>query len=198
MGGVWPPSECHINLLELETVLLVLHQFAPIFAFPSTSCIFTLLAQVRMCLSDSIRPPGCSMVHRDDSISTPWSIPHCQYALSQAGRNHRAVAHTQWPASEGLVPERDSLARCGFSSAVIGIIQEAQTSSTSKQYSSKWKVFTRWCDSEAVDPLCCLVEIVLSFFPSLFDKQLLPSTVKVYATATSAFHEERLCSEIVP
>ena len=27
--GVWPPSQRHINLLEMETVLRVLHHFVP-------------------------------------------------------------------------------------------------------------------------------------------------------------------------
>ncbi|KAJ8002218.1 hypothetical protein DPEC_G00177610 [Dallia pectoralis] len=177
VGGVWPRSQRHINLLELETVQLVLTHFAP-----------------RLRGRDVlIRRPGSSggaMVSGNDSIVGGGAVatsPSRGRSVPGSG-NYRARA-CDIGTSEGLAPERDRLTKRGLSADVIRTIQSARASSTSTLYSNRWSMFVRWCETNTMDPVCCPVEQILSFLQYLLDKRRSASTIQGYAAAISACHE---------
>lgn len=139
---------------------------------------------------DSPRPPRGSVVRGDDS-NVDCAIMANSTSTGRnvsGGRHDRAMASDR-PATEGLAPERDRLERRGLSDSVIRTIQGSRASSTYRTYASRWNVFSQWCVTENVDPVCCQVESVLSFLQFMFDKQRSPATIKVFAAAISACHE---------
>uniref|UniRef100_UPI003AAB97E8 uncharacterized protein n=1 Tax=Centroberyx gerrardi TaxID=166262 RepID=UPI003AAB97E8 len=105
--------------------------------------------------------------------ASPWPIPWRMGALSQVG----------------LAPERDRLERQGLPPAVINTIQSARAASTTALYTGKWLSFQRWCEDKGIDPVICPVNGILMFLQMLFDRNLAPSTLKVYASAISSCHE---------
>ena len=80
-----------------------------------------------------------------------------------AGRGGSPVtsfARTQTP---GLDVERGRPVSLGLPSAVVSTIQCSRASSTTKAYSTRWRVFTAWCEDRALDPSSCPVNGVLEF-----------------------------------
>ncbi len=54
-------------------------------------------------------------------------------------------------------------------------------------YALKWGVFVKWCSQAHIDPATCTVSDVLGFLQYRLDSGLLPSTLKVYVAAITAF-----------
>ncbi len=72
-------------------------------------------------------------------------------------------------------------------SRVIDTLMEAWAPSTRRLYALKWGVFVKWCGQAHIDPATCTVSDVLSFLQYRLDSGLLPSTLKVYVAAITAF-----------
>jgi len=70
---------------------------------------------------------------------------------------------------------------------VLNTIAQARAPSTRRLYSSKWSVFSAWCQAQGFSPVDCGVTEVLSFLQELLDKGRTPSTLKVYVAAIATF-----------
>ena len=57
------------------------------------------------------------------------------------------------------------------------------------QITSRWRLFSLWCNDRGLDPKTCPVGMVLHFLQSLLDTRRAASTLSVYAAAISAFHD---------
>ncbi len=71
---------------------------------------------------------------------------------------------------------------------VLDTMAEARAPSTRRLYALKWSIFLAWSQDRDLDPVTSNVSVVLSFLPEMLDKQRSSSTIKVYATAITAFH----------
>ncbi len=81
------------------------------------------------------------------------------------------------PANQGSLSRR-----------VVDTITEVRAPSTRRLYACKWAVFERWCESNGRDPENCPVSDILDFLQQRMDEGSMPSTLKVYVAAISAFH----------
>ena len=57
------------------------------------------------------------------------------------------------------------------------------------QITSRWRLFSLWCNDRGLDPKTCPVGVVLHFLQALLDTRRAASTLRVYAAAISAFHD---------
>ncbi|KAL0173854.1 hypothetical protein M9458_029822, partial [Cirrhinus mrigala] len=71
---------------------------------------------------------------------------------------------------------------------VMDTITEARAPSTRHLYALKWVVFMKWCRLNGHDPENCTVSDILEFLQQRMDSISMPSTLKVYVAAISAFH----------
>ncbi len=71
---------------------------------------------------------------------------------------------------------------------VLNTISEARAPSTRRLYTHKWRVFSSWCVPRGEDPINCPIPIILTFLQERFDSGRMPSTLKVYVAAITAFH----------
>jgi hypothetical protein len=85
-------------------------------------------------------------------------------------------------AAAGTLNERDAL-----HSRAMSTISEARAPSTRRLYKLKWEVFSKWCQDISIDPGNCAVSDILRFLQYRMDNGSLPSTLKVYVAAISAF-----------
>ncbi len=85
-------------------------------------------------------------------------------------------------AASGLSEELNAL-----QSRVIDTLTEARAPSTRRLYALKWGVFVKWCHQAHIDLVTCTVLDVLSFLQYRLDSGSLPSTLKVYVAAITAF-----------
>ncbi len=88
----------------------------------------------------------------------------------------------------GLASEGAQLIDSGLSTEVVETILHSRAPSTRKLYALKWKVFTSWCSDHQLDPVNRPVGTVLEFLQERFTAGLVPSTLKVYVVAISAYH----------
>ncbi len=86
-------------------------------------------------------------------------------------------------AASGSSEEMSALQPC-----VLDTLMEARAPSTRRLYALKWGVFVKWCGQAHIDPATCTVSDVLSFLQYRLDSGSLPSTLKVYVAAITAFH----------
>ncbi len=71
---------------------------------------------------------------------------------------------------------------------MLNTISEARDPSMRRLYAHKWRVFSSWCVSRGEDPISCPIPIILVFLQERFDSGRMPSTLKVYVAAITAFH----------
>ncbi len=71
---------------------------------------------------------------------------------------------------------------------MLNTISEARDPSMSRLYTHKWRVYSSWCISRGEDPISCPIPIILVFLQERFDSGRMPSTLKVYVAAITAFH----------
>ncbi len=67
-------------------------------------------------------------------------------------------------------------------------IEQCQSSFPRPNYTLRWKVFSHCYKGINVDPVACLVQLALGFLQPQMDLGKAASTIKVYASAISAFH----------
>ena len=80
-----------------------------------------------------------------------------------------------------------SLQERGFSQAASAQISKGRRQSSRVVYDSKWRLFSRWCEEQEVNPFEVTVPQLADFFVYLFNvKQLNPRTIKGYRSAISA------------
>ncbi|XDV51168.1 hypothetical protein PO909_020095 [Leuciscus waleckii] len=77
---------------------------------------------------------------------------------------------------------------CQLEEAVRKTINNAKAPSTWDNYSSKWRVFSNWCQDKNLDPTNCGLDSILCFLQSLLDSGRKVNTVRVYVAAISHFH----------
>ena len=92
----------------------------------------------------------------------------------------------------GLAGQRAVLAASGLTPGVISTIEGARAASTNIAYDSRWKFFGRWCAEQAppLVPSLAPVADVLRFLQCRKEEGLAYSTVKVYLSSISAYHQE--------
>ncbi len=86
-------------------------------------------------------------------------------------------------AARRSLPVTDALPQC-----VLNTISEARAPSTRRLYAHKWRVFSSWCVSRGENPINCPIPIIRAFLQERFDSGRMPSTLKVYVAAITAFH----------
>lgn len=91
-------------------------------------------------------------------------------------------------AALGLAPEGPDPLLGLCVPAVVHTIASSRAPSTNALYANRWRLFSKWCLAQGVEPTRCPTPAILQFLQSLFDKGLTPSTIKVYAAAISAHH----------
>ena len=72
--------------------------------------------------------------------------------------------------------------------SVQDTLNNARAPSTRACYALRWGIFSDWCVGMDLEPATCPVPQVLRFLQSELDQGKAASTVKVYASAISAFH----------
>jgi hypothetical protein len=73
----------------------------------------------------------------------------------------------------------------GFSEGATSHISKSVRQSTGIVYEAKWAILCDWCSGRDIDPVRATVQQLADFLVYLFEiKQLLPSTIKAYRSAT--------------
>lgn len=75
-----------------------------------------------------------------------------------------------------------------ISQRILNTIAEARAPSSRCLYALMWKVFVSWCRMKNEDTESCAVSVILSLLQDCLYKGCMPSTLKVYVVAISAFH----------
>ncbi len=160
-------------------------------------------------------PPICDAGARDreDPHRSPLRVdPHCpQMAQSvlvrqttgAAGRlsfgpapQERSADPATQPSETSVTPScaptrleavQRSLEEKGFSQAAAEQISRGRRQSSRAVYDSKWRIFSRWCSDQSVDPFEITIQKLADFFLFLFhEKGLNPRTIKGYRSAISS------------
>ncbi|XP_070592839.1 uncharacterized protein [Erythrolamprus reginae] len=85
-----------------------------------------------------------------------------------------------------LAFERSVLRSQDFDNDVIDYIHKARKPSTERIYSSTWKTFSSWCESQGLSPIRIPLSKVLKFLKHGLDKGLSPNTIKRQTAALSS------------
>lgn len=85
----------------------------------------------------------------------------------------------------GLAPEGDQLLDAGLSTEVIETILNAKASSTRRLYTLKFRLLAAWYD---LDPVHCLVGLLLEILQEQLSAMLAPVTLKVYTATIATGH----------
>ncbi len=72
--------------------------------------------------------------------------------------------------------------------ALLRTINCSKAPSTWSNYSSKWRIFSAWCQDHLLDATNCETNFVLRFLQSLLDLGRSVNTIKVYIAAIAHFH----------
>ncbi len=144
-------------------------------------------------VSDSHRPELAepALVPRLDGAAggTALADPHQEGYAIPGGRLGVApqpgIMEPPYVATSGSSEEMNAL-----QSRVLNMLTEARAPSTRRLYALKWGVFVKWFDQAHIDPATCTVSDVLSFLQYRLDSGSLPSTLKVYVAAITAFRIE--------
>ena len=73
------------------------------------------------------------------------------------------------------------------------ILLESRRKGTRKVYHHPWQEWSSWCDERQEDPVQAPVELVANFLTENFNTGLEYSTLNVYRSAISAYHEPIQC-----
>ena len=121
-----------------------------------------------------------NMASHTESMSTPSNT-------RGTGQDSQAST-TRHVLSGGLANHRQSLESQGFSQEVVSTMLARRGNSTYKKYDQCWQAFSSWCESGTIDPFSASTVVILQFLQSLLDNGRASSTLRVYASAISAFH----------
>ena len=78
----------------------------------------------------------------------------------------------------------------GLNEAASGLVLQDIRSSTSKVYECTFKKFKDFCFSIGENPVKCPIAIIVNFLATLIrDRKLAHTTIGVYSSAISRFHE---------
>lgn len=72
---------------------------------------------------------------------------------------------------------------------VCETLSNARAPSTQANDSLRWRIFSDWCLGIKVNPVVCYVPLVLCIMQSQLAQGKAANTIKIYASAISAFHE---------
>ena len=165
---------------------------------------------VRLCI-----PPICDAGARarEDPRRSPLRVdPHCsqmaqsvlvRQTIGTAGRlsfgpapQERSADPATQPSETSVTPScaptrleavQRSLEERGFSRAAAEQISRGRRQSSRAVYDSKWRIFSRWCSEQSVDPFQISIQKLADFFVFLFhEKGLNPRTIKGYRSAISS------------
>ena len=160
-------------------------------------------------------PPICDAGARarEDPRRSPLRVdPHCsqmaqsvlvRQTIGTAGRlsfgpapQERSADPATQPSETSVTPScaptrleavQRSLEERGFSRAAAEQISRGRRQSSRAVYDSKWRIFSRWCSEQSVDPFQISIQKLADFFVFLFhEKGLNPRTIKGYRSATSS------------
>ncbi len=138
------------------------------------------------------RSQGCILPHMLPRFNIPSrrasSRTPCQKGPSFPSRGLDISPPSRTAETVGLASEGSQLIDSGLSTEVVETILHSRAPSTRKLYALKWKVFTSCCSDRQLDPVNCPVGTVLEFLQDRFTAGLIPSTLKVYVAAISAYH----------
>ena len=90
--------------------------------------------------------------------------------------------------SGGLANHRQTLESQGFSSEVVTTMLARRGDSTYKKYNQCWRAYHSWCEQRNENSFSASAVVILQFLQSLLDAGRACSTLRVYASAISAFH----------
>ena len=112
---------------------------------------------------------------------TSWHYGIRHYAGTMASEPSR-------PAPLGLA-SAEPVTEC-LDESVQETLNNARAPSTRAGYALRWRIFSGWCHSMDIEAAAaCPVPHMLRFLQSQLDQGKAVSTVKVYASAISAFHQ---------
>ncbi|XP_067307869.1 uncharacterized protein [Pseudorasbora parva] len=211
MGPVRSRTGRPVCLSGLDPLPVVLF---PDRGYPRHRCTGAQLAPgpTQVCVSpsepsctDSVQGQGgrgaglvsCAVLAQPDLVPrthTPRDSPSLADSPEE-GPSFSGTGHTMAPASRPLessclVPGRDAEVLDGLPQAVVDTIASARAPSTRRLYALKWNLFVEWCASRREDPRRCSISVVLSFLQDGLERRLSPSTLKVYAAAIAAYHDD--------
>ncbi|KAJ7986647.1 hypothetical protein DPEC_G00342060 [Dallia pectoralis] len=192
------------NLLELETVQLVLTHFAP-------------RLRGRDVLIRSDNRATVAYINRQGGVRSPVLHEAATRLWLWAHRHLRSLSAVHVPGRQNV--GADLMSRGGprdddwrLNPEIVSLIWERFGEARADLFAARenvqcrlwfslraldgpplgtdaWSMFVRWCETNTMDPVCCPVEQILSFLQYLFDKRRSASTIKGYAAAISACHE---------
>ena len=121
------------------------------------------------------RQPNTVAENREDVNITSWGDP----SFSE-----------EWSTATGSMEDQRS-ARQGpeLSEDATQILLESRRKGTRKAYHHPWQEWSSWCDERLEDPVQAPVELVANFLTEKFNTGLEYSTLNVYRSAISAYHE---------
>jgi len=150
--------------------------------------------------SDAFPDLNRSSVDKEDLVSTsrgppvPSASPLTytgtmpRTADSDSARSTVTASTTRPVLSGGLANHRHTLEGQGFSEAVVATILARRSDSTYSRYSECWKAFSGWCETRSVDPFSAAPMVVLEYLQNKLETGQATSTIRVHASAISAFH----------
>ena len=140
-------------------------------------------------------PVGCPTLASETLVCR--SAPATAGSAMAIAEQGRPAGTSRWadmaskpgrPAPLGLASTEPVTER--LDASVQETLNNARAPSTRASYALRWRIFSDWCQSMDIEPAAaCPVPHVLRFLQSQLDQGKAVSTVKVYASAISAFHQ---------
>ncbi|KAI7810946.1 reverse transcriptase/ribonuclease H/putative methyltransferase [Triplophysa rosa] len=113
----------------------------------------------------------------------------CKEGPPFSGEGHVLASQPRPLEPPCLAPGRDGEILSDLPLAVVETLTQARAPATRRLYAFKWRIFSSWCSSHGEDPQRCSIRYILSFLQKRLEKNLSPSTLKVYVAAIAAHHD---------
>ncbi len=177
---------------------------------PGSGCTSSQLAEsTQVCFSSSETSASCALQNQrgkgifsvsgtemaqsavvprtgGDAGSPPVDYPTEERPPLSSKKNDMAsksgVMEPSCLAARRSLPVTEALPQC-----VLNTISEARAPSTRRLHING-EFFSSWCVSRGENPINCPIPIILAFLQERFDSGRMPSTLKVYVAAITAFH----------
>ena len=108
-------------------------------------------------------------------------------ACSAGSLHARGLANSGPVASSSRLDSIASLMRAsGVSNRVIELAKRPQRESTSGTYNNQWSQFVDFCRNRSINPIKATEGQVADYLLSLFDRGILPATIKVHRSAIAS------------
>ncbi len=208
MGQVWESSYRSVCIRRDNSLQDVVCDEQPRWTFGSGCTVSRVAGRIVICFSPLAINSSCAQACGTGALQGRIDCTKManetlvSASFTSSTRPSLAVTNQSRPSHSGggsdLAPESSHVTTLGLASAqsishkleeaVAKTINNAKAPSTWENYSSRWRVFSKWCQDRNIDPAGCGLEFILCFLQSLLDSGRKVNTVRVYVAAISHFH----------